>query len=522
MSDAPPNNDLFPFHREFDATIIVPPTSAHGITPYSPETACTMSHPSKEPRIDQLFHAPRPPPAATCPYRLPGADPESTDVLIKCLSQNHNLWHIFFNYKRFHNHIVHHLLALWAMGAAGEVLVGTYGIDYVYQRPAFESPNHITHATVYKHIGDERYYSAFLRFFTTEVLKKGFANCLEEYVFSPSANFGNEGGGEDPMMLSCFMGGVFHPFIHAGYAAEFGLAGVAAEALAQAAVHPTSPGLVDKPWFSDYSSKLSGGTRSALTILSLVAYDPRFANVRSAGGVGILAGGMGQYGHVLREYLQTWKLDVESDAGIASAIEELSWMNSLVYGVGGHLSPETFKANFFLMHLLTSSLFLPSLLAILSKTSRRMLLESYFTSSLIFYIDQHRPKLDVPAFYKATEHVLHKTPGPTTSPARGTLPDPSSDLAQTPNTWLPLLQSTLVHPVDHLSKVQRTLSHYSSVYGRRRKGWVRSSSAPEDKKAEDEIGLGELDGTLFLRIAILTQNRLGWMREGEPKGNWDF
>lgn len=43
------------------------------------------------------------------------------------------------------------------MGAAGEVLVGTYGIDYVYQRPAFESPNHITHATVYKHIGDERW-----------------------------------------------------------------------------------------------------------------------------------------------------------------------------------------------------------------------------------------------------------------------------------------------------------------------------------------------------------------------------
>lgn len=55
----------------------------------------------------------------------------------------------------------------------------------------------------------------------------GLTECLEEYVFSAAANFGNDG--EHPAMLSRFMSGVIHPFIHIGYGAEFGLLGMSAE-----------------------------------------------------------------------------------------------------------------------------------------------------------------------------------------------------------------------------------------------------------------------------------------------------
>ncbi|KAG6334572.1 hypothetical protein ID866_4509 [Astraeus odoratus] len=57
----------------------------------------------------------------------------------------------------------------------------------------------------------------------------------------------------------------------------------------------------------------------------------------------------------------------------------------------------------------------------------------------MLYVARGRPNLDVRAFYEGTEHLLHKVPGTSTSPAVGTLPEPSSGLAQMPNAWLPLI-----------------------------------------------------------------------------------
>lgn len=535
MAEVSPELDQtadYPFHRKPEIPVVVPPTSAHGISPYSAEAAATIQVPPKPPYMEQLFYVPKPPLSAISPQRFPGADPESTDALIRTLSHNHVAWHIFFNYKGFHNHAPHHLLSIWAMGASGPVIDAAYATHCVYQRPAFESPGHVTHDNVHKHLDDERYYSAYLKFFSAEVLKRGLPECLEEYVFSPAANFTRDGG-EQPAMLSRFVMGAIHPFIHTGFGAEFGLAGVSAEGLAMTAVHPSNLDLIDRAWFPDVVSEpnIKGGTRSALTILSLIACDPRFSNVKPIEG-GLLAGGLKRYGKAIREYVEMWKFDISSEVGLADAIEELSWVNTLIYGVGGHVSNQRFKADFFLMHLLTSSLFLPSLVANIPKySSRRLFLLTYFITSLVFYVARGRPKLDVRAFYEGTQHLLHKVPGVHTSPAPGTLPDPSSDLAQTPNTWLPLIQTVLVHPNEHLCKAQRALAHYSALYGTRRKGELsglvegRSLSAAQlarEDEAEEKVGLKELDGTVFLRIAMLTQNRLGWMREGEHEDRWDF
>ena len=96
------------------------------------------------------------------------------------------------------------------------------------------------------------------------------------------------------------------------------------------------------------------------------------------------------------------------------------------------------------------------------------------------------------------------------------MPTPSADALGkdnlTPNPWLPLIQTTLAHPDEHLVKAQRAVAHYSVIYGDRKAGTFTGTELP---------GAELLDGTLFVRVAGLTSRRLGWLREGDKRGEWD-
>ena len=70
-----------------------------------------------------------------------------------------------------------------------------------------------------------RFYAAYVDYFTSELLQKGLERCLEEYIFSPEANF----GAAFPEMLSRLVEGALHPLIHVGYGAEFSSIGISAE-----------------------------------------------------------------------------------------------------------------------------------------------------------------------------------------------------------------------------------------------------------------------------------------------------
>lgn len=299
------------------------------------------------------------------------------------------------------------------------------------------------------------------------------------------------------------------------------------------AVHSSNSDLLPRVWFPDVVSSVHtrGGNRTALSIVALVSCDPRFSHVKHTDDETMYSKILKEQGSIIHDYVNMWKLDISTADGIADAIAELSWVNVVIYGVGGSSPDKSFNADFFFMHLVTSSLFLPSLMACIDKfSSRRLLLMAYFTASLSYYVARGRPQLDVRSFYKTTECLLHKVPGPRTEPALNTLPTPTSDLAQTPDAWYPMIQTTIVHPNEHLCKTQRALAHHSSLYGTRKKGWcappegrtVTTAQVAREEEAEDKVGLQELDGTIFVRVAMLTQNRLGWMREGETAGQWDF
>ena len=166
------------------------------------------------------------------------------------------------------------------------------------------------------------------------------------------------------------------------------------------------------------------------------------------------------------------------------------------------------------MHLVTSSLLLSSIFSLLTRQSQKLLLRGYFATCLVWYIGQGRAELDIARFF-GNAATLHPIPlGPKPTPHKDVSPSPTSPFAFTPDPWLPIIQSTLTHPDDHLPKLQRALAEYSSHFGSTPAGYFTGT---ELKDAE------LIDGTLFVRAAGLTCGRLGWVREGEPPlETWDI
>lgn len=160
------------------------------------------------------------------------------------------------------------------------------------------------------------------------------------------------------------------------------------------------------------------------------------------------------------------------------------------------------------MHLATSSIFLPSIVAYLSPRSAALLLRSYFTVALTWYVGRGRPALPINEFYKVTTDKPVQPGEPHVAPGEKTLtPEDVS-----PNPWLPIIQTTLVHPGEHLCKLQRSLMHDAALYGTYPAGYF---SGTELEGAE------LLDGTLFIRAAGLTAGVLGWIKEGQAIRDWD-
>ncbi|RPD56826.1 hypothetical protein L226DRAFT_574175 [Lentinus tigrinus ALCF2SS1-7] len=441
------------------------------------------------------------------------------------LKDDHVKWHAFINDRGFHNHTSHHLVAIYAMGAGGPLTEEAYQSHVVSMQPAFKSPEPITDDNFWKHLGKREFYDSYLEYFRAVLLKKGPADVLEKYIFSPKANVGGPGIDAHPRMLNRLLAVLLHPMIHAGNGLEFGLLGLVAEGLAQAAVHrDDSPTLIPPELFQ--TDTIVNGTNKigvhAFTILARVLSDQRF----SSASLGLSAATVGpstferiaaQIGSAVVQLTNEWAAEFEGDGAtedaIAKKIEELSWMAALVYGVGGWAARERapakkFNADFFYMHLVTSSIFLPAFAAYLSPRSTILLLRGYFAVSLVYYIARGCAPLPIRAFYESVGASVIPPGTSTVAPVAGTLT--LDDAA--PNPWLLIVQTTLVHPDEHLCKTQRALMHDATLYGQRAAG--------------DFAGLGlegaeALDGTLFVRVAGLTADRLGWMKEGQEAGDWD-
>lgn len=95
-------------------------------------------------------------------------------------------------------------------------------------------------------------------------------------------------------------------------------------------------------------------------------------------------------GDVIREWCEEWIVD---EAGgwkeIVEKTEELFWIATVLVGAVSRVGYKP-RMDFFLMHTLTSAIFLPSLLEVLSPSSRIALLHSHFRVTLAYWVSRGR------------------------------------------------------------------------------------------------------------------------------------
>ncbi|KIO26252.1 hypothetical protein M407DRAFT_24468 [Tulasnella calospora MUT 4182] len=492
--------------------------------------------PSPEQKTDKLT-----------PKLWPGVSSESESELASLLRLDNEKHHIFLNDQGFHNHLTHHLFAAYAMGCSPEVLSAAYKLHADYQRPAFQSPGEITERNWTEYLGNKDYYNAYMHFYGSQINAHGPEKTLEKYVFSKEANLTAEGK-QGPQMLNRFMSGLLHPMIHTGHWAEFHVPGMLAEGLAMASTTNGNSTNLFPPGFFDYDTQQSGSVQSMLdqattTIRRLSRNNPRSSSPSTyTGGAHSLdilhrmlqdpdlAAGktcehdsetrfgdtMNSAGDKIREYAKMWQVD--SDREVPEKLEEVAWLATLVYGLGGFRKGKPFRSDFFLLHLVTSSIFISSLITHLSFPSQSALLRAQVSVILGWWVSRGRPSIPIEDYYsrefdpsslipKALQVHPDKSAIGVGKSSGGTTTNLPS------NMWLAIIESSINHPEEHLLKNQRSLAHFDHLYGKTPQGYFEGKTELE--------GAEMLDGTLFWRVALHTQKALGWVREGEPQGSFD-
>ncbi|KAI6147680.1 hypothetical protein BKA82DRAFT_754145 [Pisolithus tinctorius] len=177
---------------------------------------------------------------------------------------------------------------------------------------------------------------------------------------------------------------------------------------------------------------------------------------------------------------------------IERKVEELIWSTSTLCAIGGFDEAGEFTSEFFLMHIITSSLLLPSLIGPLTPSSQALLLHAYLVRVLAWWVAHGSPALNIESFAASTStHFI-------VPPSEGI--DSSIFQKEHSNPFLPIIRSSILHPNDHLSKIQHSFVHFGTLYGNRPAGY---------HKGTELEGAELLDGSLFIRATLLAANYMG-------------
>lgn len=409
--------------------------------------------------------------------------------------------------------MAHAVLASYALGASAELIHAIFELQAKMQRPMPPIAVSITEANFNDHLGQDDMYPAYLHFFTREISDKGVLPTVVTWLFDRTEH----------QLLIRSVSGAIHSFIHIGYGLEFNLPAIVAEGLAQAAVHSAMVApLFPLHWPS--SESVSGRSRSASQSIaglasrlhlihpkpeSFVATARRLPMERSLepkeGLQGLtvlcylfadpdLAPGQTNAftdGNKLKKTIQTradsvarWASEwaVETAAGdsfeqCAQAAEEIFFISTMILGATamrpGFEDTCAPKLDFFLMHAVTSALFLPTYLEVLSPSHRVRVLRAHWNVMIGYWISRGRPELNLKWLMSRTAY-----PAPPNDPlvsggvqaelAKNTAseagdsgkgkqregaapqvdPRPASKLAP----WPAIIASAVDHPDEHVTK----------------------------------------------------------------------
>ncbi|CAO3629820.1 unnamed protein product [Cunninghamella echinulata] len=386
-------------------------------------------------------------------FILPGITANTTSVVEKLLTKNNRLHHIFFNERKFHNHLAHHILAAYSLGAKEEQLEKIYKEHASYQRPLPPILDEtITRDNYSKYLGSAKAYTSYLHFFEKEIAQHGIIDTVRRFVWSGD-------------MLARTLGDVLHPIIHIGYGIEFSLPGQTAEGLAMAACTDgfIAEWLGELPPINDslvpiHSTETKNGrledVKEKSTILEIVEsirtniYFDDFISTDDELKAGRLL--ERPYINKIHDYVKQWIHDNQWNTreAIDERLKELYTSIVLIYGASGFKANdednEHVQLDMFLMHTLTSSYFLHILSSHLHINEAAAMIQGHLLSTLIYYVAMGRPRVQV------NRLLAYKSP---------TILQDSD-----PQTWSHIL-TIAVNEEAHVVKVIRSLAMASILYG---------------------------------------------------------
>ncbi|PNS20559.1 Oxidoreductase [Sphaceloma murrayae] len=280
---------------------------------------------------------------------------ESAASVSELLTKNHREHHIYFNDKGFHNHIVHHLLTLLALGATPDEIRRAYDGNAHYQRDVYPihervlqdlSDQEIFRSCLYK----EEHYTDYLAFFTTELDKKGIPAVVNEYLFSRTPLADN--------MLARLFGGVVHPLLHLGFALETMSSPLVAESLAMTAVHSD---FLLPTFLAAESAPAPTPPKTLHQLLQDVHSERLFATTaRTRPSLNLVDGITTHLPDLTTNLLSQYRLPSPTLPDLPSAIaEQHSTLANLCFTSQHPSLSKRPKLDFFLIHALNASFFSP-------------------------------------------------------------------------------------------------------------------------------------------------------------------
>ncbi|KAJ5182971.1 hypothetical protein N7492_000587 [Penicillium capsulatum] len=361
-----------------------------------------------------------------------GVREDTARVASELLQEDMMKHHVFFNDRGFHNHIVHMILSLYALGATPEDIRAGWERSTVYQRPVYPTDSSIVdalqdQAKFQQCFGKEVHYPNFLAFFQREIDSKGVGAVLNEYVFA--------GDVRAESMLCRVFGGLLHPFIHLGYGLEFKQPAIVAQALAQAAVHNDRVGRnfsLPAEQMAEETGK--PGQKSLRQLLDEVRQNQTLTR-------GVKVSDRIPDGIMDRAPQEMLKYAAQYTVSASQIAErEADMINTVVYYTSAaQRKNKANKLDFFLLHCVNSSIFFCKILRLpyLTEQTKLRLLEWKGRLDLLIYVSAGSPDL-----------LLDEV---TSYPAK--------------TDWNTVFSRGLAHPTDdgHLVKFLRAIAHGERV-----------------------------------------------------------
>ena len=207
------------------------------------------------------------------------------------------------------------------------------------------------------------------------------------------------------------------------------------------------------------------------------------------------------------------------EADLASKVEECIWVSTLLLGSTGKEGRKP-RLDFFLMHLVTSSLFLHPFFAVLKKPAHKAaLLNVYIRTLVLITLTRGRPRINPKLLMSYTD--IPRPPvstGNSPAPSSTSLGNPKNDADYNP--WPAIIEAVQYHHDSHVPKTLRTLILASQRYGDKAPG-TAIGAFHRDSGVETHSGTGKMDGTIFVRVAGMVMDTLGWVSYGQKEGDWD-